>query len=357
MYIQKKTQEFFMKKPFFLAALTAVAIFTACSESSSSNSPVDPAPIGNDTTQVNPQQPDQPAIVPGDSVPATNPDVITDPVVNPETGDTSVTVVNPPADTTYPTDTTATQPASDPCEGIVPQPVTYPQDEFTDVGDVYKATQCNEKVVFVVRHGEREAGIGSESPLTEDGVIGAQEMGAKLAGPEKFAYVHSGFVRTYQTVLNVAIGRGDAQMLPDSTILNFQADTITQLADGWFMKDKEKRDFYVERDTIKNINVMYTKWVYDGEYADVFYDLAERSEELIHTYLVKDYAQMPKFTVVASHDQVLMPLAAYATDKKIDIILHRTYKWLDYLAGVAIIINDKNEIRFAAIKGGETGTR
>lgn len=355
-------QEFFMKKPFFLAALTAIAIFTACSESSSSNSPVDPAPIGTDPSQGNPQQPDpdQPVVTPSDSA-TTNPAIITDPVINPETGDTTTTVVNPPADTTLPqpTDTTTTQPtmSSGCAEGEVPVPVTYPQDEFIDVGDVYRATQCNEKVVFFIRHGQREASIERESQLTEDGALEAQAMGAKLIGPEKFAYVHSGFVRTYQTVLNVALGRGEAQMLPDSTVLNFQADTIPQLADGWYMKDKERRDFYVQRDSIRNINVMYTKWVYDGEYSDVFYDLAERSEELIHTFLVKDYAEMPKFTVVASHDQVIVPLAAYATDKKIDIILHRTYNWLEYLAGVGIIINDKNEIRFVAVKGGETGTR
>ena len=359
MYIQKKTQEFFMKKPFLLAALTAVAIFTACSESSSSNSPVEPTTIGTDSTQVNPQQPDQPAIVPGDSVPATDPAIITEPVVNPETGDTTTTVVTPPTDTTQPTDTSVTQPvSSDPCEGILPQPIAFPMNEFNDVGEVYKNIQCNEKVVFLVRHGEREAGIGSESPLTEDGAIEAQEMGAKLVGPTEFKFIHSGFVRTYQTALNIAIGRGQSQMLPDSSVVNFAADTIKQLADGWYMKDKDLRDTVMKRDSIKNVNVIYAAWVYDGTYADVFYDLEERSNELLNTYVIKDYAAMPKYTVIASHDQVLMPLTTWATQKQIDLKLHEptSRKWLSYLAGLAVIINDKNEVRYVPIKGGSSGT-
>ena len=342
MYIQKKMQEISMKKPFFLAALTAVAIFTACSESGSSSNPAQVSPqttpaIGDTTTQQPvTQDPTDPAVQnpvqvdPGTPIPV-------DPVINDS--------VPPTVETTG-------------CaEGEVPVPVIYPQDEFVNISDVYKATQCNEKVVFFIRHGERENGIGKESPLTEDGALDTQAMGATLIGPEKFAYVHSGFVRTYQTVLNIAIGRGEAQMLPDSTVLNFEADTITELADGWYLKDRDLREFYVDRDSIRNVNVMYTKWVYDDEYSDVFYDLAQRSEELIHTHLVKDYAQMPKFTVVASHDQVVMPLTAYVTDKKIDIILHRDHhNWLNFLAGVAIIINDKNEIHYAAVKGLRTGT-
>ena len=351
-----------MKKKFITAAFTAftvMAIFSACSESSSSNSPVDPAPIGNDSLQVdiNPVQVDP---ILSDSVLATDPDVITDPVVDPVTGDTSVTVVNPPdTTTTQPGDTSVTQPvSSDPCEGIIPQPIAFPMNEFTDVGEVYQNIQCNEKVVFLVRHGEREAGIGSESPLTEDGAIEAQEMGAKLVGPTEFKFIHSGFVRTYQTALNIAIGRGQSQMLPDSSVVNFAADTIKQLADGWYMKDKELRDTVMKRDSIKNVNVIYAAWVYDGTYADVFYDLEERSNELLNTYVIKDYAEMPKYTVIASHDQVLMPLTVFATQKQIDLKLHEptSRKWLSYLAGVAVIINDKNEVRYVPIKGGTSGT-
>lgn len=353
-----------MKRQFLFALATAAALsavsFTACS-SDSSSSPATPEISPTDPTQTT-----DPAQTPTD--PTQNP---TDPAVQQNPADTSSAVTpqpTDPADTTAtptdtatqpPVDTSVTQPVtSDPCEGILPQPIAFPMNEFTDVGEVYRNIQCNEKVVFLVRHGEREAGIGSESPLTEDGALEAQEMGAKLVGPTEFKFIHSGFVRTYQTALNIAIGRGQSQMLPDSSVVNFAADTIKQLADGWYMKDKELRDTVMKRDSIKNVNVIYAAWVYEGQYADVFYDLEERSNELLNTYVIKDYAEMPKYTVIASHDQVLMPLTVFATQKQIDLKLHEptSRKWLSYLAGVAVIINDKNEVRYVPIKGGSSGT-
>lgn len=228
-----------------------------------------------------------------------------------------------------------------------PMPQIFPLDTFTDVGEVYKATQCNEKVIFMVRHGEREGFIGPESELTEDGVAMSIAMGQKLAGPEEFAYAHSGFVRTYQTVYNINVGRGQA---------TFKDDTIPQLTDGWYVKNKELRDSVIKRDSISSVNMLYSLWAFDSLYADVFYDLTERSNELLNTYIVKDYAKLPKFTVVASHDLLLMPLTVFATNKQLQILkLQESRKWLTYLAGVAIIINDKNERRYVPIKGDTEG--
>jgi broad specificity phosphatase PhoE len=245
-------------------------------------------------------------------------------------------------------------------EGEVPAPVDFPQNEFTDIGDVYKNIQCNEKVVFMIRHGERSRNYsGKEAPLTEDGIEEATAMGAKLIGPGEFKFIHTGFVRTYQTALYAAVGRGQAQVLDDGTAVNFVADTVTQLTDGWFMKDKEKRDEYQAADsTLKNVNVMYAAWAYDGLYSDVFYNLEERSQELLNTYVLKDVASLPKYTLIASHDQLLMPLLVYLTQKQIDLKLHSPTpprNWLTFLAGVAIIVNDKGELRYAPIKGGATG--
>lgn len=360
-----------MKMKFITAALTAftvMALFSACSESSSSSStPVSPITSETDSTQVNPQQPDQPQVSPKDSTEATEPAPITDPVVDPVSGDSTVTVLTPE-------DTAAQQPENpdtstvtppEPvvvacAEGEVPTPVDFPQNEFTDIGDVYKNIQCNEKVVFMIRHGERSRNYsGKEAPLTDDGIEEAIAMGAKLTGPGEFKFIHTGFVRTYQTALYAAVGRGQAQVLEDGTAVNFVADTVTQLTDGWFMKDKEKRDEYQAADsTLKNVNVMYAYWAYEGLYTDVFYDLEERSKELLNTYVLKDVASLPKYTLIASHDQLLMPLLVYLTNKQIDLKLHSPTpprNWLTFLAGVAIIVNDKGELRYAPIKGGATG--
>jgi len=264
--------------------------------------------------------------------------------------------------------TPATETANGCAAGQVPTPVAFPQDKFNDIGEVYKNIQCNEKVVFIVRHGKRESQIGNLSSLTIDGYEDAVAAGQKLVGAEPFKYIFSGMVRTYQTAASIATGRGDVACTADyaeaedgldhlalTCTPEFKADTLTQLKDGWYLKDKTIRDAYIAADTtdyLKNSNVMITDWVYQGNYADAFYDLDERSKEFV-ALLVKDYNDMPKYTLAASHDQVLMPLTAWATDKKIDLKLHdpASRNWLNYLAGVAIIINDKNEQRYAAIKG------
>lgn len=337
-----------MKNPILYVALTALAVFSACSESSSSSTPVEPTQDAtvNSSASSEPIPPDT-ATTPQDTTSTQDVPGISSASQDSPATSSETNIANPMANTNG-------------CpEGFVATPVEFPLNDFIDVGEVYKNIQCNEKVVFIVRHAEREAGIGSESPLTEDGKLEAQAMGAKLVGPEPFSFVHSGFLRTYQTALNISIGRGQAQILPDSTVLNFEDDTIPELADGWFLKDKVARDSVMEADSIKNVNILYSMWAYEGAHPEIFYDLTERSEELIHSYLVKDYAQMPKYTVVASHDQVLMPLAVYATNKQIDLKLHdpNSRNWLNYIAGVAIIINDKNELRYVAVKGGEDGVR
>ena len=354
-----------MKKKILFTALTAIALLTACSDNASSGNPADPTAQTptTDSTQVENQQPVQDTTARDTAT--TNPAEIKDTVANPDTGDTTVTVVDTltkDTNTQVTPDTTTNKTDSSSTGCANPTPVEFPLNKFIDVGEVYKSIQCNEKVVFVIRHAERQAKISKESKLTEEGIEEARAMGAKLVGPDSFVFYHSGFVRTYQTVENIAIGRGQAQLLEDSTtVVNFTADTIPQLADGWYKIDSVDFKDIKSADTsihISNDNELYTLWVYEGMFTEAFYDLETRSEELLKTYIIKDYKEMPKVTVMASHDQLLMPLTAYATQKQIDLKLHdeTSRRWLYYLAGVAVIINDKNEVRYVAVKGGEKGT-
>lgn len=258
--------------------------------------------------------------------------------------------------------------------GQVPTPVNFVQDDFVDIGEVYKGIQCNEKVIFIVRHAEREPRTNSFSALTEDGFDAAKAAGARMSGTEPFHYVFSGMVRTYQTAAGIAAGRGEITCTTDygeteddlehfiANCPGFSPDTLKELKDGWFLKDNELLNKYAAEDSafIKessgNKNIMIASWVYEGKYTDAFYDLEERSLELISLFDT-DYSTMPKYTLAASHDQALMPIVAWATNKQIDMKLHEktSRKWLNYLAGVAIIINDKNEKRYVAIKGMDVG--
>lgn len=211
----------------------------------------------------------------------------------------------------------------------------------------------DEKVVFVLRHAERESGVGRESPLTENGILQAQSVGQKLISADEFVYAHTAYVRTKETACNIALGRGQVQVCDDS----FVSDTISELTGGWFIKDEDLRDSYVSstgKDT--NTSVIVSLWAYNGEFADAFYDLEERSLEVINTYLIKDYAEMPKAKVVISHDEFVVPLIAWATNKTASIRYKWGRWWVNYLTGLAIIVNSKNEVRYIGIKGLETAT-
>ena len=241
----------------------------------------------------------------------------------------------------------------DPAGPFVPEELVYDSIGFADIANAFHTVAPDEKVVFVLRHAERESGVGRETPLTENGILQAQSVGQKLVSADEFVYAHTAYVRTKETACNIALGRGQVQVCDDS----FVSDTISELTGGWFIKDEDLRDSYVSstgKDT--NTSVIVSLWAYDGQFADAFYDLEERSLEVINTYLIKDYAEMPKAKVVVSHDEFVVPLIAWATNKTASIRYKRGRWWVNYLTGLAIIVNSKNEVRYIGIKGLETAT-
>lgn len=241
----------------------------------------------------------------------------------------------------------------DPAGPFVPEELVYDSIGFADIANAFHTVAPDEKVVFVLRHAERESGVGRETPLTENGILQAQSVGQKLVSADEFVYAHTAYVRTKETACNIALGRGQVQVCDDS----FVSDTISELTGGWFIKDEDLRDSYVSstgKDT--NTSVIVSLWAYDGQFADAFYDLEERSLEVINTYLIKDYAEMPKAKVVISHDEFVVPLIAWATNKTASIRYKRGRWWVNYLTGLAIIVNSKNEVRYIGIKGLETAT-
>ncbi|WP_405343297.1 histidine phosphatase family protein [Fibrobacter sp.] len=232
---------------------------------------------------------------------------------------------------------------------FVPEELVLDSIGFADIANAYHTVAPDEKVVFVLRHAERESGVGKESPLTDNGRLQAQMVGQKLASTDDVVYAHTAYVRTKETACNIALGRGQVQVCDES----FVSDTIAELTGGWFVKDSDLRDSYVDatgKDT--NTSAILALWLYDDMYADAFYDLDARGKEVVDTYLIKDYAEMPKVKVVISHDEFVVPLAAYGTQKQAVIRYKNPGRWwVNYLVGVAIIVNSKNEVRYIGIKG------
>lgn len=325
-----------MKKFLGMTLTLAAAIaLSACSDDSASAAPEENATVSSDATT------SSDATVPTSS----------------QTIESSATVPGSSEGATLTSSSSVALPASSaeedpivPCVDGDPVEVVPDTNGFADIANVFKSVRCDEKVVFVLRHAEREPSVEKESPLTEEGVEQAKAVGAKLAGPENFKFTHTDFIRTENTCLNIAIGRGQA---------SFPHDTNDVFQAGWYTKDAAKRTEYNQADGYNSKKVI-SAWVFTDAFSDAFYDLAEKSEEIISTQLAKSYEEMPRFRVVCSHDDFVVPLVSYLTDKAIN---YRTYDmtivprphWANYLSGAAIILNSAGERRTYAIKGLDSG--
>ena len=227
---------------------------------------------------------------------------------------------------------------------------------LADIADVFKSVRCNEKAVFIIRHGERDdAQTGRETPLTywenepdtvngepADGVRQARAVGQKLISAEEFVYSHTNYVRTEQTCFNINFGRGQA---------SFPHDTTTLYSISWYKKDKERYDFY--DDSTKNVRLVIAGWAYDNLYADAFYDLKEKSEEIVKKDIAPGYASMNKYRVICTHDDFVLPFSVFASNGTVNYRFHdpASRHWPYFLTGVAVIIDNKDQIRYVPFRG------
>ena len=283
-------------------------------------------------------------------------------VTQPESSSTGALPVESSSATTDLSSAAVTPPASsadatpvDP--NCVETPVaTIPIDSIglADIADVFKTVRCNEKAVFVIRHGERDDGqTGKETPLTywegepdsvkgqpSDGVRQAIAVGKKLVSADEFTYTHTKYLRTEQTCFYINQGRGQA---------TFPHDSADYYSISWFKKDKERYSFY--EDSTTNVRLVIAGWAYDNLYADAFYDLKEKATEIVKTHIAPDYASMNKFRVICSHDDFILPLSVFASNGTVDYKFHIDSHWPYFLTGVAVIIDNKNQIRYVPFRG------
>lgn len=333
----------------FSGALLSVALLSACGDDNT------PTSFGNYLSSQSssiPQQPEQNSSSSIEQLPASSADIASSSSVTAPVEQSSSSETQPPNDTTC-------------CKTEVPTCVETPVATIAvdsiglaDLADVFQTVRCNEKAVFVIRHGERDDGDHTKmSPLTywenepdssngqpSDGVRQAIAVGKKLISADEFTYTHTKYLRTEQTCFYINQGRGQA---------TFPHDSSEIYSISWYKKDKERYSYYEETDTTHNIRTIISGWAYDNLYADAFYDLKERSEEIIKTQIAPDYASMNKFRVICSHDDFILPLSVFASNGTVNYRFHDpdSRHWPYFLTGVAVIIDDKNQYRYVPFKG------
>ncbi|SHK97691.1 histidine phosphatase family protein [Fibrobacter sp. UWB12] len=220
--------------------------------------------------------------------------------------------------------------------------------EFVDIQDVYENVKDDERVIFVLRHAERGDDTSKGGTLTDNGKKQSEEVGARLTKfKEDFVLGASEFLRAHQTVMSIAKGRGQSY---DTR------DTLPQLNDDWYAKNSEAVE--KAKSECGGGWEVTSKYAYTGAYSTgadaAYYDLAERSVELIEDVLLKKYTK-EKFVLLSSHDKLMVPLVAYCSNLQINLRKYDGGKWINYLAGVAIIVDKAGNRRYIAIRGLKSG--
>ena len=102
--------------------------------------------------------------------------------------------------------------------------------------------------------------------------------------------------------------------------------------------------------------VVASEYAYKGSYSDAYYPLQSRGEEFMTEIVKPRFANVNRVGVWISHDMLVVPLTAYGTNKKVNLRYFDTKQWINYLAGVAIILGTDGTLRYVPVKGLSSGT-
>ena len=223
------------------------------------------------------------------------------------------------------------------------------KDGFAAVADVYRSLSPDEKAVFIIRHSEREDAVAIETELTANGVKMAQDLGATLVSDEEFSYITSGFVRTNETANNISKGRGEANL--PKLITNYD------ITGNWFLKiSADELAQYATKLGMQGSSVeLMAHWAYGEPYPDALYELAPRAQEFMEKVILKNLSKWKRVSIMVSHDIFVMPLAVFGSGGKVALKYHEDYHWINYIAGLAVIIDDQSNLRYVPVKGADSG--
>ena len=160
----------------------------------------------------------------------------------------------------------------------------------------------------------------------------AQNLGTTLKSDEEFSYITSGFVRTNETANNISKGRGEASL--PKLITNYD------ITGNWFLKiSADELSAYGTKLGMQGGSVeLMAHWAYEGGYTDALYELTPRAEEFIQKVILKNLPKWKRVSIMVSHDIFVMPLAVFGSKGKVALKYHEDYHWINYIAGLAIII-------------------
>lgn len=226
-------------------------------------------------------------------------------------------------------------------QGLAHDAVGY----FVRIRDVLSGLRENEKVVFFIRHSARTDDTSINGELTEKGKSQARELGQGLQAYGDFTFISSTYKRAAETCRYIAEGKGQG---------NFSLQQFADLTDVWYVKNTDLLAKYKSENNNQGGWNVFSRWAFTSRYSDAFKDIDEASQDLVDMYLIPEFEKMPKYTIAVSHDQLLVPFTAWATNRLVDLRYYETNKWLNYMSGVAMVVGESGHVRYIPVYPGVT---
>lgn len=219
---------------------------------------------------------------------------------------------------------------------------------FNDIRDVYMAMRPNDKVSFLIRHAERPADDwSSDVSLTETGIAQAKFVGEKLrggcAGINEIELHSTNIVRTKQTAFLIAENRLDTKYQTIDDV------PTTGAIDGtmYFVSNGDGPSY----DVISKY--AYGETLTPTEQA-LFNDIHDVTAQITS---IIDENSNAKLNIFTSHDGVIVPYLVQMTNCKLpDLKFWQDHKWINFVAGIAIIKRENGTSEIYPIRGLDSGT-
>lgn len=225
--------------------------------------------------------------------------------------------------------------------------------DFVQASDFFASLKSTERVYLLVRHAERphitaaDADYGAHVGLTAAGRERAVALG-KMFPPEGDAVYYSSPVgRCMDTAKCIAEGRALAGCCGESQVAGSPdtgCATVTPLAvlGHLYVKDYPSYLDVLNERFYQNI----CSWI-DSDDHPAFYPLHERAEEVRKFMLEKGTA---RFNIFATHDAWVVPTLVHFCK------MHFTpQRWMNYLTGIAFVVNSDGFERVVPVTGMESG--
>jgi len=226
---------------------------------------------------------------------------------------------------------------------------------FVSAKDFFASLASDERVFFLVRHGERnhitpaDPDFGAHVGLTERGREQALALGKCIPPEGDIVFFSSPVGRCVETAQCIGRGRagvGSAVQVADSP----HVEPLDCLGD-FFVQDQGEFEKVLRAGFYEGI----CEWL-ESEASGVprtgagaFYPLASRSEEMFSMMLEKGCA---RFNIFATHDAWVVPCLTHFCK-----MCFTPQRWMNYLTGMAVVTGPDGETvkNIVPVTGLETG--